>query len=289
MSLHLQSKLKKENDSAEKYLKFLMATYVALSGGYTSFKIGAMLGQHKVDKHTFSGLVSLGWVVKLSTESGVKYYWRGPVPTLDNVDEVKKAISKYKNKTSIVNPAPVSKSGKLLIPIVKEIKEVKTRAKTSSSLDRYCAFLKELKLMTKDYSQVDVANLVMVHQISKGAFTSAVRLGVLIKDKKPYRKAVYYKWNPVFSEVNNELAQKILTDTTLQVRNSILTKKGLTVQDNNVNLVESVKIDPVKETSADTKFPIENKNLNKEFAMKLFALGYVEDANKVLDSLIKKQ
>lgn len=282
MSLQLQNKLKKDNDSAEKYLKFLMATYVALSGGYTSFKIGVMLGQHKVDKHTFSGLILLGWVVRLSTESGVKYYWRGPVPTLDNVDEVKKAISKYKNKTSTVETTPVSKSGKPLIPIVKETKEVKTRVKVSSSLERYCAFLKELKLMTKDYSQVDVGGLTMVHQIGKGAFTSVVRLGLLIKDKSPSRKAVFYKWNPVYNEVDYELAQKVLTDTTLAVKKSILAKKGIT--SDNSGKVTSVQ--PVKETAADTKSPTENKNLNKDFAMKLFTLGYVEDANKVLDSLI---
>ena len=287
MSLHVQAKLKKETASAEKYLKFLMATYVSLSSGYSSFKIGESLKLHKVDKHTFSGLLSLGWVSKLSTGTGLKYYWRGPVPTLDNVDDVKKAISKHKNKTSTEIKLPVSKSGKPLIPIVKEESKVRVHAKPTPAIERYYSFLKELKLITLNFNQVDVSGLTVVHEIGKGAFTSTVQLGLLVKDKKPGRKAVYYKWNT--GEVTYELAQRVLTNTSLRVKKSIVEKKNSSFVKPNVDLRTSIPhktVKKVKETAAEPKSPVENTNLNKDFAMKLFKLGFVEEANQVLDTLI---
>lgn len=281
MSLHLQDKLKKDTASAEKYLKFLMATYVTLSSGYTTFRIGFMLKQHSIDKYTFSALTSLGWVSKISTETGVRYFWRGPIPTLDNVDEVKKAISKCKNKTPIKITSPISASGKALIPIVKP--KMSSKKKSTPSLQRYFDFLTELKLSTSNFSKIDVNGLVMVHQIAKGAFYSAVNLGIVLKEKSKNSKTVLFKWNS--GEVTFELAQKVLSHASLQVKKSTLSKK----QDNKeVNTEPIVSIPIVQTITGEVRLPIENKNLNKDFAMKLFKLGYVEEANQVLDTLISK-
>lgn len=272
MSLEQRKKLKNEVNIAEKYLKFLMETYVMLSSGYTTYRIGAMLKKHSVDKHTFSGLVSIGWVTKLATKNGTKCFWRGPVPTLDNVDEVKQAIAKYKHRSRIKLTTPVSITGKKLIPIVNTVEEIKrTPIVKTDATQRYYTFLQDLKSLTQKASHVNITNLVKKHRVGKGSFGTMIDLGYLIKTSSLNSKS-NYTWN--YGEVTNELAQELLTQTTLKLRTSKNTIKPL------INIKKSKTLKP-------NSLVKESKELNKEFAMKLFKLGYLKEANDVLDSLIQ--
>lgn len=300
MSISRQEKLQKDNDIAEKYLKFLMEAYILLSKGYTAFKIGVALKRHSVDKHTFTAVVKLGWIAKLPSEkTGTKYYWRGPVPTIEHTDQVRKQLNivkkGYSANTSL-KETPVSKiTGKKLIPVIKtqnNLQESSNRRIVVGAEDRYLEMMSDLYLeVGEEYKPMIISTLGARYKIGTTASKVLRALGYLDKQKGSLNN---YKWvGPV---PTLDLARAVLKASSDFNKKYQGGSKGTeqtvsTEQNQPINTVKTTKIAKIKENILAA--PIVNnpgeKELSKDIAMKLFQLGCLKEANEVLDTLLIKK
>lgn len=301
MSLDKQGKLQKDNAIAEKYLKFLMEAYIILSKGYAPFKIGIALKRHNVDKHAFTAVVKLGWITKLPSEkTGIKYFWRGPIPTIEHTDQVRKQLSTIKStaKTNLAIKfhVPLSPSGKKLIPVVKSEQPLSQTVPRlhQGAEERYLNMMTDLYLELSDgFKRFSLGDVGKKYRVAKTAAKMLLKLNYIERQSD---SLCNYRWIGAVPTPNEArlLLQKASQHNTQYVKH--LKSRGKETPKTEQSPIVIAKVEKVAKVVENnlsapiiTPTPSTEKDLSKDFAMKLFALGALKEANEVLDTLLTKK
>lgn len=292
------NKTAKQIERDTKYLKFLMDVYVKTSQAYTRISISNLCIQHKVDTVVATALMEIGWLAKM--KGTPSYYWRGPVPNEDMAEQIQIKISRVK-QVRIVNmkstEAPLSPSGKKLIPILRPLTSA-TRTVKAGASERYLKLLEHLYLTLGDKQTIiNINETLSTFRVSKVVPKILRQLDVLEKGPKQH-----YQYIGVMP--TQEFADHVLRQVNLSVNgNKEAAAKGEPkgwIPERFKHLVEpkteikkEVKV-KVEEQPAHNNFkpvdvvPVQrsDKDIKKSIALKLLKLGELEEADKLLTEIL---
>jgi hypothetical protein len=288
----------------KKYFNFLLKVYLETHKGYTRISISALCTTHKVDSVVVQAMQDLGWIAKMPNQ--MNYYWRGPSPIESMAEQVQDKIGKIKVVKSVNARnllAPISPTGKPLIPIIKPTELLKV---LQGAPERYLRFLEALYLKTSDTpKEFGMSAMVREYKVGSSVPGSLVKMG-LIEKKGGKGAHSIWKWNGAVPEM--VMALQVLQAVNTYVLQYVNKKKNADStkispaipqrfhEQLKATLKKEVEVLPEAMVIAKEIFPeakhttvvintTPQKDIKYKLAMKLIDLGEFERAEKLLNEL----